>query len=463
MTIEEQIVAFGKFRFDHRTLELFQGEEPIPLPKRPASLLALLLKNANSLVTREEIQKACWAETPFGADAAINAAVRQLRRALGESATSARFIKTHVGRGYSFVLSETDRSSPRPWLRTVAAVVLASGLVGALGLLVSMEEAPHQLPPEIRLELDMADHLLVAGSATDRVEVIKQLENLVAANPLVARGHALLSRAHFAAGRFDAAQVAADRALKVDPDSVEARQALGMLALAVDRDLLAASEHIAIATAHAPNDLENQVAMAFVLALQGKSTQAIEILDLVYERQPFEAGVGEDAGWVYYLSGEFEKAAELCDAAAVVNPRAVWAADCAVLALQRKGKSAEALNQVYRSLSHWGHAASVVPLNENDSAKAQLTEYWKWRARRSEERGASGASDHLAMLYVQAGRPRDALKALEKSLSETSMATLSIPTNPTFEVLHSDASFQALVAALRESPRTRPGDTDHSS
>lgn len=74
------------------------------LEKLPMELLALLAERRGQLVTRAEILDRLWGRDVFvDADAAINTAVRKVRRALGDDPDSPRFIETVVGKGYRFV------------------------------------------------------------------------------------------------------------------------------------------------------------------------------------------------------------------------------------------------------------------------------------------------------------------------------------------------------------------------
>ena len=99
---------FGSYTFDDVTLELRRDGEPLRLPHQPALLLKLLLSRAPEIVTREEIRSTCWPETEYGADPAINAAVRQIRRTLEDSARDPEYLETLPRRGYRF-------NSPVEW------------------------------------------------------------------------------------------------------------------------------------------------------------------------------------------------------------------------------------------------------------------------------------------------------------------------------------------------------------
>jgi hypothetical protein len=67
-------------------------------------LLTQLVNARGALVGRAEIQAALWgAEVFVDQEAAINTAIRKLRKALGDDPRSPRFIETVVAKGYRFV------------------------------------------------------------------------------------------------------------------------------------------------------------------------------------------------------------------------------------------------------------------------------------------------------------------------------------------------------------------------
>ncbi len=74
------------------------------LERLPMELLILLAERQQQLVTRSEILERLWgAEVFVDGDAAINTAVRKVRRALGDDPDRPQFVETVVGKGYRFV------------------------------------------------------------------------------------------------------------------------------------------------------------------------------------------------------------------------------------------------------------------------------------------------------------------------------------------------------------------------
>jgi TolB-like protein/DNA-binding winged helix-turn-helix (wHTH) protein/Tfp pilus assembly protein PilF len=98
------LVRFGVFDLDLQTGELRKGGVRIKLPDQPFQVLKTLLDRPGELVTREELRQRLWsAETFVDFEHGLNAAVRRLRDALGDSADVPRFIETLPRRGYRFI------------------------------------------------------------------------------------------------------------------------------------------------------------------------------------------------------------------------------------------------------------------------------------------------------------------------------------------------------------------------
>src|SRR5690242_2785558 len=88
-------VHFGTFEVDLHAGELRRNGSKVKLQEQPFQVLSLLLESPGSVVTREELQKRLWAADTFvDFDHSLNAAIRRLRDALGDSAENPRFVET---------------------------------------------------------------------------------------------------------------------------------------------------------------------------------------------------------------------------------------------------------------------------------------------------------------------------------------------------------------------------------
>jgi TolB-like protein len=101
---QSKIVSFGPYRVDLRSGELYKGSERIVLQGQTFRLLEGLLERPGEVLGRDELRARLWpSDTYVDFEHSINAAVRRLRRALGDSADAPRYIETLHRRGYRFV------------------------------------------------------------------------------------------------------------------------------------------------------------------------------------------------------------------------------------------------------------------------------------------------------------------------------------------------------------------------
>ena len=108
-------VRFGAFQLDLRTGELRKSGTRINLPEQPFQVLKALLDRPGDLVTRDELRQRLWpAETFVDFEHGLNAAVRRLRDALGDSAEMPRFVETLPRRGYRFIAPVAPGDEPAP-------------------------------------------------------------------------------------------------------------------------------------------------------------------------------------------------------------------------------------------------------------------------------------------------------------------------------------------------------------
>jgi len=99
-----RIIRFSTFELNLHTGELRQRGQKVKLQEQPLQVLAALLEQPGEIVTREELRNKLWpADTFVDFDHSLNAAIRRLRDALGESAERPIFVETVARRGYRFI------------------------------------------------------------------------------------------------------------------------------------------------------------------------------------------------------------------------------------------------------------------------------------------------------------------------------------------------------------------------
>ncbi|MDA8021012.1 MAG: winged helix-turn-helix domain-containing protein [Thermoanaerobaculia bacterium] len=161
---------FGNWtlRGSPRTLE-HRGES-VPLQPQALQVLEELLIHVGEIVERDDLTARLFADRPFlDHRQAINRAVSQLRRALGDSARTPRFIETVGSRGYRFIAPTSVETIPlarpasnaqegsrnQPTAGRSKGWITASIAVVALALL--WFSTPSRLEPPRQLGLRFAD------------------------------------------------------------------------------------------------------------------------------------------------------------------------------------------------------------------------------------------------------------------------------------------------------------------
>src|SRR5439155_8898437 len=166
---------FGRFELDLQSGELRHAGQKVKLQEQPFQVLARLLENPGKIVTREELRSKLWPEDTFvDFDHSLNAAIKRLRDALGESADAPVFIETLARRGYRFIapvngssLSSGIEVAPLPE-RSKSVFLTHRIAIGCLALIIiaSLVWAALELPSR---HADIIEHKLTSNSAENSV------------------------------------------------------------------------------------------------------------------------------------------------------------------------------------------------------------------------------------------------------------------------------------------------------
>ena len=170
-----RIIRFSTFELDLQTGELRQRGQKVRLQEQPFQVLAALLERPGEVVTREELRSKLWPTDTFvDFDHSLNAAIKRLRDALGESAETPIFIETLARRGYRFIAPVDGCSAPsrsgtavasqpgkssfsRPW----RVIAFLSSIVIAV-LLVTLWRHPWR-------RMEIIEHKLTANALENSV------------------------------------------------------------------------------------------------------------------------------------------------------------------------------------------------------------------------------------------------------------------------------------------------------
>jgi len=148
-----RILRFGVFEYDPASGELRKQGMKIKLQGQPIEILRLLIEHQGKVVSREELQQKLWLSDTFvDFEHSLNAAIKRLRDALGDSAENPRFVETVARRGYRFIAVPeipavpSTRPAPRLWVSATRKAVVV-GLV-LCALVLSLTLYYHSIRPK---------------------------------------------------------------------------------------------------------------------------------------------------------------------------------------------------------------------------------------------------------------------------------------------------------------------------
>ncbi len=104
---------FGPFQLDITRRLLLRDGEIVQVTPKSLEILTLLIENPGKVVEKDQIIERVWPDTSAD-DNNLTVNISALRKALGENPPHHRYIITHPGRGYSFIVKVTksdDKSS----------------------------------------------------------------------------------------------------------------------------------------------------------------------------------------------------------------------------------------------------------------------------------------------------------------------------------------------------------------
>jgi len=93
---------FGDWILDTSCYELQRGGEAIPLRPKAFQVLAYLLAHRDRVVSKQELLESFW-PGQFVEEATLNSCIMAVRKTLGDSGQTPRFVQTVRGRGFRFV------------------------------------------------------------------------------------------------------------------------------------------------------------------------------------------------------------------------------------------------------------------------------------------------------------------------------------------------------------------------
>lgn len=444
------------------------------------------------MVSREALRDALWPPgTHLDVDASLNTAVARVREALGDDASSPRFVATLPRKGYRFVAPVEPVVEGRsvPWV-AVAALGVALVAGGVWWAISASEVEPgggvlsdRLVPRAGGVEDEVREYLLIARHHADRrsregfEKAIAAYQSAAAIAPGSAKAYSGLAASYGLLGIYDfwrpreafgPAETMARKALELDPESAEAHLAMGLVAAVVHWDWGTSAEEVERAVALAPDSPEAWLWRGGLFSSLGRHDEGIESTRRALALDPTSPVINVALSWQLFFAHRGEEAVAQSHHAIELHPDYYDAWD----------------NLKWIEVTLWheeghegGHEAAAIEawaraedLDDGDRgggddirriyAAAGLPGLHRASIKGKIERWESGRYEppyDIVLEYAALGEVEEAVHWLERSFAEHETDLVSLAVDPRVDVLRGDPRFQELLGRIGF-PETAPPD-----
>lgn len=466
-------LLFDEFELRLDSGELLRSGVPVKLQHQPARVLALLALHAGTAVSREEIRREVWGEEiHLDFDLALNYCIRQIRRALGDSAERPRFVATLPRVGYRFLVPVEVRHreppaplplKPAPSAPPVPARIwgtsrwiFAAGLalLSLSGLIALRSREDRTAGPAMATISEEAMRSYLEGRYfAARAEHDKAQDAFQKAADLAPRyapawaalAQELLERQWPARELEPVLEAAERRALELDPQLSLAHLDRARRLFGYEYDWREAEREFRRAVELDPQSSENHYEYAMLLAARGRHDEALAQVGQALYLEPDRQLVRARYPWFYYLARRYDEAIEQArrqielapgktSRTNPTQPELFWAFRTMTLAALAKGDRATALRAA-RAEARW----LGVP------EPASLTDFWTGKERLFAKVGPYRPWFRVVPAIELGDRER-ALDLLSEQCRERSDAMIAfLRVDPVYDSLRSHPRFRGLL------------------
>ncbi|HEX4959593.1 MAG TPA: winged helix-turn-helix domain-containing protein [Thermoanaerobaculia bacterium] len=460
-------LRFGDFELRLDSGELLRAGEPVKLQPQPAKVLEVLASRSGEVVSREEIRRAVWNDAFGDFDASLNFAIKEIRRALGDSAASPAFVETVPRRGYRFLIpvKRAPEVLPpplptprwRPWSRLVALGCMLLLLTGSrLGPAAAKAHSAKPLTAVKAAHEAYLRGIYFAGHEKPE-QAAAAFQEAILLDPGFAAAYAELAQIRLDArlpADAEATKAAARRALELDLDLTGAHLALAQVLMFHDRDWAGAGREIHSALVREPHNAKAHDVNAYYLASLGRRGEAIAEAARARELDPAAMLFASDYAWFLYLDHRYEEAIRQSQAALQLHPLVPGQAaseawkDCETTILQ----SASQLGDRETALVAAKALLAESPGHRQEAAQlASIEDYWRGREQRIQKALQNGFVDpyfRAETALVLGDRDR-ALALLTEQCSPPESVVPFTAVEPMFDSLHADPRWPKVLDCLK--------------
>lgn len=471
-------ITFGPFEMNASTGELCRAGIPVHLPGQATQILSLLLARSGEIVTREQLREHIWARGTFvDFEQGLYTAMNKLRRALNDSADKRRYIETVPGRGYRFVgalqrvphlvsvpvapaLPERIAHKHRPrfwrmWPRVPNVVRIAFLSIPVIAFaavwLPSWMEQQRKL-----LQMEAKGSVLVetwsGNEVLKGIEYYRQIASLdpnsAPAYSGIASGYVVLSDIFMNPREaMPKAELAATRALKLNPQLPGPHISLGLVKLQFEWDWSGAEKELKTAIALDPHDNLPHELYGWYLMSLGRLEEASAEIRYACTLDPSDDLPLWGLGLTQYFSRRYENAAEEYRRSSALNPKSYWPHMLLGWTLEQQGKWNDAISEMTLASRLTDAPQALAALAQAYASAGQSAEaarLLRELTKLSEERYVSPYD--VATIYAANNDTERTLTYLEKAYEDRSgWLPLWLNVDPKFDRMRGEVRFSALL------------------
>ena len=252
--------------------------------------------------------------------------------------------------------------------------------------------------------------------------------------------------------RMPKAKAAALKALELDDTLAEAHASLGFIKYKFDWDWRGAEATLQRALELNPNYATAQHWYAECLSLQGRFAEAEAAYQQAERLDPLALAIKEDSGMCQYQAHHYAQALAIYREVQTLDPQyaRVWLKLTDVYL--RLGQNDEAVNAQIIFWERHTTAPALLQAFKLAYEQGGLKAAWQKEIEFTLAGKMPQSGHRLALVYMRAGNPEQALKWLEKSFEEHGEGPLRLKTDPEFEPVRQDPRFQALLQRAGHTP-----------
>jgi len=433
-------MRFGDFEVDFDNRELRKHGIRLKLQRKPFQILEMLLRNRGQLVRRDDLAQYLWPGLHVSFDRSLNTAVNALRRSLGDTSRSPRYIETRTGLGYRFIASLEEVASPAP-PRSTAGIQL-----------VHSSDTSAEVPQDCLKGRYFCQKL----TEDDLHKAIAHFNSALVQDPHCAYAYAGLSDAYCLSAFLDMAPAGeiypraremALHALQARQDLGEAHAALATVKRLFEWDWSGAEAEYLTALVLTSNSAMLHQAYGAHLAACGKAEEAVREFRLAEELDPLSPLVNVAVAWGLYVSRDFQGASERSWKILAMEPKFGPAQFTLGLSYAQMGLTEEAIVELGNARICSGDQPAVLAAlvyasaaaGDTDSASKTLSELESLSQKRSV------SSYWIALAHTGLGNQERALDLLDESYAKREIWLTWLKVEPRFDSLHQLARFQQLL------------------